>query len=170
VAFRGRSFISIHDFETEEIHTILGAALRLKEELRHGVEHPVLHGLTLGMIFQKNSTRTRVSFETGMTQLGGHALFLSSADLQLDRGETIADTARVLGRYVNGIMARVYAHSDVEALARHSGVPVINGLSDLLHPCQAMADLMTIQEKKGRLEGVRLAYVGDSNNVTHSLL
>ena len=170
MAFRGRSFISIHDYQTEEIHTILRTALRLKDELRLGVAHRVLAGRTLGMIFQKNSTRTRVSFEVGMTQLGGHALFLSSADLQLNRGETIADTARVLGRYLDGIMARVYAHADIVALAEHSGVPVINGLSDLLHPCQAMADLMTIQEKKGRLEGIRLAYVGDSNNVTHSLL
>jgi ornithine carbamoyltransferase len=111
-----------------------------------------------------------VSFEVGMAQLGGHALFLSSQDLQLRRGETVADTARVLGRYVDGIMARTYAHADVEDLARYSGVPVINGLSDLLHPCQAMADLMTIQEKRGRLAGVHLAYVGDSNNVTNSLL
>ncbi len=170
MAFRGRSFISIHDYEGEEIHALLRTALRMKDEQRAGVAHRVLAGRTLGMIFQKNSTRTRVSFEVWMSQLGGHALFLSSNDLQLNRGETIADTAHVLGRYVDGIMARVYAHSDVEALAEHSGVPVINGLSDLLHPCQAMADLLTILEKKGRLEGVRMAYVGDSNNVTHSLL
>jgi ornithine carbamoyltransferase len=149
---------------------MLRLAAQLKDDLRVGRPHAHLAGRTLGMIFQKSSTRTRVSFEVGMAQLGGQALFLSSSDLQLGRGETIADTAQVLGRYVDGIMARTYAHSDVENLARYSGVPVINGLTDLLHPCQAMADVMTIQEKKGRLAGIRLAYVGDSNNVTHSLL
>jgi len=160
----------MHDFDAEEIATMLRVATRLKDELRAGKEHRLLRGRTLGMIFQKNSTRTRVSFEVGMGQLGGQALFLSSQDLQLNRGETIADTARVLGRYLDGIMARTYAHADVEDLARYSGVPVINGLSDLLHPCQGLADLMTIQEKKGRLAGIKLAYMGDSNNVTHSLL
>jgi ornithine carbamoyltransferase len=170
VSLRGRSLISLHDYNTEELHTILGVASRLKDDLRMGKREPLLNGRTLGMIFQKSSTRTRVSFEAGMTQLGGHALFLSSQDLQLNRGESVADTARVLGRYVDGIMARTYAHADVEQLAEHSGVPVINGLSNLLHPCQAMADLLTIQEKKGRLAGIRLAYVGDSNNVTHSLM
>ncbi|MFQ5599966.1 MAG: ornithine carbamoyltransferase [Candidatus Krumholzibacteriia bacterium] len=170
MAFRGRSFISIHEYSSEELQTILRVASRLKDELRTHTPHPLLVGQTLGMVFQKSSTRTRVSFEVGMSQLGGRALFLSSSDLQLGRGETIADTARVLGRYLNGIMARTYAHSDVEDLARYSGVPVINGLSDLLHPCQAMADLLTVQEKKGHLEGLALAYLGDSNNVTHSLL
>ncbi|HZM15285.1 MAG TPA: ornithine carbamoyltransferase [Candidatus Krumholzibacteria bacterium] len=170
MSLRGRSFISMHDFDAEEIATMLRVATRLKDELRAGKEHRLLRGRTLGMIFQKNSTRTRVSFEVGMGQLGGQALFLSSQDLQLNRGETIADTARVLGRYLDGIMARTYAHADVEDLARYSGVPVINGLSDLLHPCQGLADLMTIQEKKGRLAGIKLAYMGDSNNVTHSLL
>jgi ornithine carbamoyltransferase len=170
VSLRGRSLISLHDYNTEELHTILGVASRLKDDLRMGKREPLLNGRTLGMIFQKSSTRTRVSFEAGMTQLGGHALFLSSQDLQLNRGESVPDTARVLGRYVDGIMARTYAHADVEQLAEHSGVPVINGLSNLLHPCQAMADLLTIQEKKGRLAGIRLAYVGDSNNVTHSLM
>jgi ornithine carbamoyltransferase len=170
LGFRGRSFVSIHDYSPEEVLTILRLAARLKAELRVGTAHRLLAGQTLAMIFQKTSTRTRVSFEVGMSQLGGHALFLSSADIQLKLGETIADTARVLGRYVNGIMARTYAHSDVEDLARYSGVPVVNGLSDLLHPCQAMADVLTIQERKGRLAGVKLAYVGDSNNVTHSLL
>jgi ornithine carbamoyltransferase len=170
VVLRGRSFVAIHDYTSDEVHTMLRLATRLKDELYAGARHPLLAGKTLAMIFQKTSTRTRVSFEVGMMQLGGHALFLSSADIQLKLGETIADTARVLGRMVNGIMARTYAHSDVEDLARYSGVPVINGLSDRLHPCQAMADLLTIQEKKGRLAGIRLAYVGDSNNVTHSLL
>jgi ornithine carbamoyltransferase len=170
VSMRGRSFVSMHDWTSPEIATLLRVAARLKDERNAGVPHPVLAGKSLAMIFQKTSTRTRVSFEVGMRQLGGHALFLSSSDIQLKLGETIADTARVLGRMVDGIMARTYAHSDVEELARWSGVPVINGLSDLLHPCQALADAMTIQERKGRLAGVRLAYVGDSNNVTHSLL
>jgi ornithine carbamoyltransferase len=168
--FRGRSFLSMHDWEVEHLQAMLRLAAQLKDDLRVGRPHAHLAGRTLGMIFQKSSTRTRVSFEVGMAQLGGQALFLSSSDLQLGRGETVADTAQVLGRYVDGIMARTYAHSDVENLARYSGVPVINGLTDLLHPCQAMADVMTIQEKKGRLAGIRLAYVGDSNNVTHSLL
>jgi ornithine carbamoyltransferase len=170
VVFRGRSFITMHDYTSEEVHTLLRVASRLKDELYAGVPHRLLPGKALAMIFQKTSTRTRVSFEVGMMQLGGHALFLSSSDIQLKLGETIADTARVLGRMVQGIMARTYAHADVEDLARYSGVPVINGLSDLLHPCQALADLLTIQEKKGRLAGLKLAYVGDSNNVTHALL
>jgi len=170
VAFRGRSFLSMDDYTSEEIHTLLRLAARLKDETYAGIAHPLLPGKTLAMIFQKTSTRTRVSFEVGMRQLGGHALFLSSSDIQLKLGETIADTARVLGRMVNGIMARVFAHQDVVDLARCSGVPVINGLSDLLHPCQALADLLTIHEHKGKLADLKLAYVGDSNNVTHSLL
>lgn len=167
---RGRSFVTLDEYDTEELQTILRLAQRLKDEKKAGLRHEVLPGKTLAMIFQKTSTRTRVSFEVGMRQLGGHALFLSSQDIQLKLGETLGDTARVLGRMVDGIMARTYAHADVEELARYSGVPVINGLSDLLHPCQALADVMTIQEKKGRLQGIRLAYLGDSNNVTHSLL
>ncbi len=170
VGFRGRSFLSMDDWSSQEIHTLLRLAARLKDEHRAGIPHALLSGKTLAMIFQKTSTRTRVSFEVGMRQLGGHALFLSSSDIQLKLGETVADTARVLGRMVDGIMARVFAHQDVVDLARYSGVPVINGLSDLLHPCQALADLLTIQEHKGRLAGLRLAYLGDSNNVTHSLL
>jgi ornithine carbamoyltransferase len=170
MSFRGRSFVSMHDWTSVEIETLLRVALRLKDEHRAGLHTPLLAGKTLAMIFQKTSTRTRVSFEVGMRHLGGHALFLSSQDIQLKLGETIRDTAQVLGRMVDGIMARTYAHSDVEDLARWSGVPVINGLSDLLHPCQALADLLTIQEKKGRLAGLVLAYVGDSNNVTNSLL
>jgi ornithine carbamoyltransferase len=170
VSFRCRSFLSILDYTPDEIHTMLRLALQLKDDRRSGKPHPVLRGKTLGMIFQKNSTRTRVSFEVGMSQLGGQALFLSANDLQLNRGESIADTARVLGRFLDGIMARTYAHADVVDLARFSGIPVINGLSDLLHPCQAIADLLTIQEHKGRLAGLRLAYLGDSNNVTYSLM
>ena len=167
---RGRSFVSMHDYSTEEIHTLLRVATRLKDELQAGLPHPLLQGRTLAMIFAKPSTRTRVSFEIGMRHLGGHALFLSASDIQLGSGESLPDTARVLGRMANGIVARTYAQEDVEELARHAEVPVINGLSNLLHPCQALADLLTIQEKKGRLEGIQLAYVGDSNNVTHSLL
>jgi ornithine carbamoyltransferase len=170
LTFRGRSFVSMHDWQSEEILELLRLSERLKGEVRAGVTHHLLPGKTLAMIFQKTSTRTRVSFEVGMHQLGGHALFLSSSDIQLKLGETIHDTAKVLGRMVDGIMARAYAHSDVEDLARWSGVPVINGLSDLLHPCQALADLLTIQARKGRLAGLQLAYLGDSNNVTHSLL
>ena len=170
MTFRGRSFLSILDYTPDEIHTLLRVAIQLKDELRSGKQHRVLEGKTLGMIFQKNSTRTRVSFEVGMSQLGGHALFLSANDLQLNRGETVADTARVLGRFVDGLMARTNAHADVVALSRYSGIPVINGLSDLLHPCQAIADLLTIQEHKGRLAGLKLTYLGDSNNVTYSLM
>jgi len=131
---------------------------------------PPLAGKVMAMLFMKSSTRTRISFEVGMHRLGGHSLFLSSRDIQLGRGETIADTARVLSRYCDIIMARVFAHSDIEELAEFSSVPVVNGLSDEYHPCQALADLQTIEEKKGRLEGVRLAYLGDGNNVCHSLL
>ena len=170
MSFRGRSFLSILDYSPDEIRTMLRLALQLKDDRRCGRSHALLQGKTLGMIFQKNSTRTRVSFEVGMSQLGGQALFLSANDLQLNRGESISDTARVLGRFLDGIMARTYAHADVVDLARFSGIPVINGLSDLLHPCQAIADLLTIQEQKGRLQGIKLAYLGDSNNVTYSLM
>jgi ornithine carbamoyltransferase len=142
----------------------------LKLQLLRGEEHPLLKGKTLAMIFEKPSTRTRVSFEVGMWQLGGYALYLSISDLQLGRGETIADTAQTLSRYVNGIMARVFAHQTILDLVKYSKVPVINGLSDMTHPCQGLADLFTIYEKKGRLHGLKLAYVGDGNNVAHSLL
>jgi len=170
VVFRGRSFIDIHDWSAEELHTILRLAARFKDELAAGIPHPVLAGKALAMIFEKTSTRTRVSFEVGMMQLGGHALFLSNRDIQLKLGESIPDTARVLGRMVQGIMARTFAHATVVELAQHSGVPVINALSDVSHPCQALADFLTLHEKKGRLAGLKLAYVGDSNNVTHALL
>jgi ornithine carbamoyltransferase len=142
----------------------------LKLQSLRGQDHPLLKGKTLAMIFEKPSTRTRVSFEVGMWQLGGYALYLSSTDLQLGRGETIGDTAQVLSRYVSGIMARVFAHQTILDLVKYSKVPVINGLSDFSHPCQGLADLFTVYEKKGRLEGLKLAYIGDGNNVAHSLL
>ncbi|MBS3899109.1 MAG: ornithine carbamoyltransferase [Dethiobacter sp.] len=167
---RGRDFLTVHDFSKEELSEILLFALQLKQEKKAGLEHQLLRGKTLGMIFQKASTRTRVSFEVGMYQLGGCALFLSAADLQIGRGEPVKDTARVLSRYLDGIMIRTFDHSEVEELATFADIPVINGLTDLLHPCQAMADLMTILEQKGKLAGLKLAYLGDGNNVAHSLL
>jgi ornithine carbamoyltransferase len=168
--FKGRDFISLHDFSQEEIKYILEVAKSLKDDNKAGRPHPVLQGKTLGMIFTKSSTRTRVSFEVGMYQLGGHALFLSGRDIQLGRGETIADTARVLSRMVDGIMIRTYSHQEVLELAEFSTIPIINGLTDLLHPCQVLADLMTIEEHKGRLAGLKLAYIGDGNNMAHSLM
>jgi ornithine carbamoyltransferase len=142
----------------------------LKEKQKWNVPHPYLQGKSLGMIFQKSSTRTRVSFEVAMYQLGGYPLFLSAADLQLRRGESVADTARVLSRYLDGIMIRTFAHNDVKELADYASIPVINGLTDLLHPCQVLADLQTIKEKKGKLSGLKLAFVGDGNNVCNSLM
>lgn len=169
-SLKGRDLLSLNDFTPEEIRAVLDLADELKAKQKRGEPHPYLQGKTLGMIFQKSSTRTRVSFEVAMYQLGGHALFLNAGDLQLGRGETIADTARVLSRYVDGIMIRTYAQSDVEELARYADVPVINGLTDLFHPCQILADLMTVRERKGALAGLKAAYVGDGNNVCHSLL
>lgn len=168
--FKGRDFISLHNFTQNELSTFLEVAHDLKEAQKTGKPHPILQGKTLGMIFTKSSTRTRVSFEVGMYQLGGHALFLSGRDIQLGRGETIADTARVLSRMVDGIMIRTFSHQEVLDLAESASIPIINGLTDLLHPCQVLADLMTIQEHKGRLEGLKLAYVGDGNNMAHSLM
>lgn len=168
--FRGRDLISLYDYSPEEIMFILDYGSELKQKQKNGEPHEVLKGKILAMVFQKSSTRTRVSFEVGMYQLGGHALFLTNRDLQLGRGETIADTGRVFSRYVDGIMIRTFDHGEVEALAKASDVPVINGLTDLLHPCQALADLMTIKEHKDRLKGLKLAYVGDGNNVAHSLI
>ncbi|MGR6837474.1 ornithine carbamoyltransferase [Syntrophomonas erecta] len=167
---RGRDFISIHDFTIEEIDYMLETGAILKKELKSGIPHPHLAGKTLGMIFQKSSTRTRVAFEVGMYQLGGHALFLSPRDIQIGRGETIKDTAQVLSRMVNGIMIRTFAHEEVLELARWSDVPVINGLTDLLHPTQVIGDMITIREHQGGLKGIKLAFVGDGNNVAHSLL
>ncbi|MDP2973035.1 MAG: ornithine carbamoyltransferase [Deltaproteobacteria bacterium] len=170
VHMKGKSLASLDHLTREEIEQILKTSESLKLQLIRGQEHPVLKGKTLAMIFEKPSTRTRVSFEVGMWQLGGYALYLSSGDLQLGRGETIADTARTLSRYVNGIMARVFSHQTILDLIQHSKVPVINGLSDFSHPCQGLADLFTVHEKKGRLDGLKLAYVGDGNNVAHSLI
>jgi ornithine carbamoyltransferase len=170
VQMKGKSLTSLYDLTREEIEEILKTSESLKFQHARGQKHPLLKGRTLAMIFEKPSTRTRVSFEVGMWQLGGYALYLSAGDLQLGRGETIADTAKTLSRYVNGIMARVFAHQTILDLVKYSKVPVINGLSDLTHPCQGLADLFTIYEKKGRLRGLKLAYVGDGNNVAHSLL
>lgn len=165
-----KDLISLHDLSAEEIKKLLELGLKLKKELKSGIPHPILKGKTLGMIFTKSSTRTRVSFEVGMTQLGGYPLFLSSNDIQLGRGETIHDTAKVLERYLDGIMIRTFAHSDVTELAAEADIPVINALTDLLHPCQVLADLMTAYEHKGKLEGLKLAYIGDGNNMAHSLM
>ena len=170
VNLKGRSLDSLFHLTKEEIEQILKISELLKFQLLRGEEHPLLKGKTLAMIFEKPSTRTRVSFEVGMWQLGGYALYLSASDLQLGRGETIADTAQVLSRYVDGIMARVFVHQTILDLVKYSRVPVVNGLSDFTHPCQGLADLFTIYEKKGRLSGLKLAYVGDGNNVAHSLL
>ncbi len=165
-----KDLISLHDLTTEELHSLLELGLNLKKEQKNGIPHPILKGKTLGMIFTKSSTRTRVSFEVGMTQLGGYPLFLSSNDIQLGRGETIHDTAKVLERYLDGIMIRTYAHSDVIELAQEADIPVINALTDLLHPCQVLADLMTTYEHKGKLEGLKFAYIGDGNNMAHSIM
>lgn len=167
---RGRDLLSLRDLTRPEMELIFEAATELKTLAKMGHFPRLLEGKTLAMVFQKTSTRTRVSFEVAMAQLGGHALFLSANDLQLRIGETILDTARVLSRYVNGIMARVYAHQDVVELAEGSRVPVINALSDFTHPCQGLTDFFTIRERKGKLSGLVLAYVGDTNNVANSLI
>ncbi len=168
--FAQNHLIALSDYSKDEILQLLSLGMRLKAKQRAGIKHNVLEGKTLGMIFTKSSTRTRVSFEVGAYQLGMHALFLSSADIQLGRGETIEDTAKVLSRMVDGIMIRTFAHSDAVALAEHGTIPVINGLTDFNHPCQALADVMTLWEKRGSLEGAKLAYIGDGNNVCHSLI
>jgi ornithine carbamoyltransferase len=170
VALKGRDFLRVNDWPADDLLSVLDLADRLKVRQREGVEHRHLEGRTLGMIFQKPSTRTRVSFEVGMFQLGGTALYLAAGDLQLGRGETIKDTARVLSRYLDGIMIRTFAQSDVDELAEHADIPVINGLTDEFHPCQALADVLTIRERLGGFDGVRVAYLGDGNNVCHSLM
>ncbi len=165
-----RSLVCDYDFSKKEILEIFETAKRVKGEVKSGKFVPYLAGKTLGMIFEKSSTRTRVSFEVGMYQLGGSALFLSSKDIQLGRGENIEDTARVLSRYLDIIMARTFEHSKVEDLAKYGDVPVINGLTDLLHPCQALTDYYTAYEKGKKLDGMKLVYVGDGNNMAHSLM
>jgi ornithine carbamoyltransferase len=166
---KGRHFTRVSDWEREELLGVLDLADELKSALRRREEHRVLPGRTLGMVFQKPSTRTRISFEVGIWQLGGIGLYLAAQDLQLGRGETIRDTATVLSRYLDAIMIRTFAQADVDELAAHASIPVLNGLTDSTHPCQALADVMTIRERLGRLEDVRIAYVGDGNNVLHSL-
>lgn len=164
-----KHLLKMLDLSKEEIIDILNLADQLKYELKHGIPHPHLKGKSLGMIFQKSSTRTRVSFETGMHQLGGHPLFLSSADLQIGRGEPVQDTARVLSRYIDGIMIRTFEQKEVEDLAAFGNIPIINGLTDFSHPCQVLADLMTIREFKGRFEGLKMCFIGDGNNMANSL-
>lgn len=165
-----KHLLTLESLSTEEIKDILNLADQLKYELKHGIEHHHLKGKTLGMIFEKSSTRTRVSFETGMYQLGGHPLFLSSNDLQIGRGEPVEDTARVLSRMLDGIMIRTFAQAEVDALAEYGSIPVINGLTDYCHPCQVLADLMTIREFKGKLKGLKLEFIGDGNNMANSLI
>ena len=165
-----KHLLKMQDLTTEEIIEILDLADKLKYERKNGIEHPILKGKTLGMIFQKSSTRTRVSFETGMYQLGGSALFLSNRDLQIGRGEPVQDTARVLSRYLDGIMIRTFEQQEVEDLAKYGSIPIINGLTDYCHPCQVLADLQTIREHKGKLEGLKMTFIGDGNNMANSLI
>ena len=167
---KGRDFLRVNDWTGDELRLVLEVADRLKARQRERVPHAHLEGRALGMIFQKPSTRTRVSFEVGIAQLGGTGLHLAASDLQLGRGETIRDTGRVLSRYLDGIMIRTFRQADVDELAEHADVPVINGLTDEFHPCQALADVMTIRERLGTLDAVRVAYLGDGNNVCHSLM
>ncbi len=165
-----KHLLKMLDLSTEEIIDILNLADQLKYELKHDIPHPRLKGKTLGMIFQKASTRTRVSFETGMYQLGGYPLFLSSNDLQIGRGEPVQDTARVLSRYLDGIMIRTFEQKEVEDLAQYGSIPIINGLTDFCHPCQVLADLMTIREFKGSFDGLKMCFIGDGNNMANSLI
>lgn len=165
-----KHLLKLMDLSEKEIIEILNLADQLKYEKKNGIEHHILKGKTLGLIFEKSSTRTRVSFEVGMYDLGGNALFLSSRDLQIGRGEPVQDTARVLSRYLDGIMIRTYAQEEVEDLAKYGSIPIINGLTDYCHPCQVLADLMTIREHKGVLKGKKLCYIGDGNNMTNSLI
>ena len=170
INMKGKDLISIHDLTLEEVNQIFEVSKTLKQKQLTGESHRVLEGKTLGMIFTKPSTRTRISFETGIYQLGGIGMYFGPNDLQLGRSESISDTAKVLSRYLDGIMIRTFAHQDVIDLAEGASIPVINGLTDLLHPCQVLADLFTILEKKGKLKGLKLAYIGDGNNMAHSLL
>lgn len=165
-----KHLLKLQDLDHHEILDILNLADQLKYETKHGIEHHLLKGKTLGMIFQKSSTRTRVSFETGMYQLGGQALFLSNRDLQIGRGEPVQDTARVLSRYLDGIMIRTFAQQEVEDLAKYGSIPIINGLTDYCHPCQVLADLMTIREYKKTFDGLKFCFIGDGNNMANSLI
>ncbi len=165
-----KDLLDVAAISRTEVASLLTLAARLKEKQRRGIPHPLLQGKTLGLLFEKPSTRTRVSFEAGMNQLGGHALVLPIGDIQLSRGESVPDTARVLSRYLDGLVIRTYDHATVQEWAREATMSVINGLTDLSHPCQALSDLLTIQEKKGRLKGLKIAYIGDGNNVANSLI
>lgn len=165
-----KHLLKLSDLSSDEIISILNLADQLKYERKNGIEHPLLKGKTLGMIFQKSSTRTRVSFETGMYQLGGNALFLSSRDLQIGRGEPVQDTARVLSRYLDAIMIRTFDQAEVEALAEYGSIPIINGLTDYCHPCQVLADLMTVREYKHSFKDLKLTFIGDGNNMANSLM
>ena len=165
-----KHLLKLMDWSKEEIISTLDLADRLKEEKKKGIRHPILEGKTLGMIFEKSSTRTRVSFEVGMYELGGQALFLSSKELQIGRGEPVEDTARVLSRFLDGIMIRTFDQKEVETLAEYGSIPIVNGLTDYCHPCQVLADLQTIREHKGPLEGKKLCYIGDGNNMANSLI
>ena len=165
-----KHLLKMLDLSQQEIFEILDLADKLKYQTKHGIPHPILQGKTLGMIFQKASTRTRVSFETGMYQLGGYPLFLSANDLQIGRGEPVQDTARVLSRYLDGIMIRTFAQKEVEDLAEYGSIPIINGLTDFCHPCQVLADLLTIREKKDTFDGLKMCYIGDGNNMANSLI
>lgn len=170
MALKGRDFVSMDDLSVEELNEVLNFAVELKRRMKGGDRPPMLAGKVLALLFEKPSLRTRVTFEVGMLQLGGHAIYLAPSDVQMGSRESVPDVARNLERWVDGIMTRTFAHSTVEALAEHAGVPVINGLSDLEHPCQVLADLLTIQERVGEVRKVRAAWVGDGNNVCHSLL
>lgn len=170
ISLKGRDMIELDEYSTEEIQFLLDSAIELKRKQKNGEVYQPLKGKTLGLIFEKSSTRTRVSFEVGMFQLGGHALFLSKNDIQLGRGEPISDTAQVMSRYLDGIMIRTFGHDNVINLAKHASIPVINGLSDMAHPCQVLADLQTVLEHKGKLKGLKMAFIGDGNNMAHSLL
>lgn len=165
-----KDLLDVATMSASQIDELLRLAAALKAKQRRGIAHPLLKGKTLGLLFQKPSTRTRVSFEAGMNQLGGHAIVLPMAEIQLSRGESVADTARVLSRYLDGIVIRTYDHSVVQEWAQEATMPVINGLTDLSHPCQALSDLMTVKEKKGRFKGMKFAYIGDGNNVANSLI
>ncbi|GAB6927522.1 ornithine carbamoyltransferase [Paenibacillus sp. JCM 10914] len=170
LSLQGRDMIELDDYTPEEIQFLLDSAIEIKRKQKNGEVYQPLKGKTIGLIFEKSSTRTRVSFEAGMFQLGGHALFLSKNDIQLGRGEPISDMAQVMSRYLDGIMIRTFGHDNVTNLAKYASIPVINGLSDMAHPCQVLADLQTVLEHKGKLKGLKMAFVGDGNNMAHSLL